>query len=403
MNPARLFIAITTLLLPAVSPAQQNIAESNAQKVVVDLIDGSRVQGTLPAATTFPVQSGALQVPTAHKRIDSISMSADHKSATVIFLNGDRDQSQPGSVQLPLTTLLGTVALDMRVVKTLVVIPSPADAGSTDGLVFSNTLASDADLAHSAVGPPVKPYTDAKNGYNAPGEHEFVLGDHGRAVTIKGAYQNGDFVHILELDALDKIINPEQGTIEFWYCQKAQPLDDSYGVYRMFDGEAGLGGCIGLFAARNTLFFNIICGGQSRGITCPISVIPNDQWVHIAVVWNRKGIEGTDETMRLCINGTKVAASTSNDWGTLPGGRADICGGQNADCAGKYLMCDLKVWTRAVPQSPPPGQSAWQPPSNSAATASTPPPSAGPTPPHLPVRLRPHSACPAGNPFICQN
>lgn len=371
---ASLLVFLPLLFLPAASFAQLPAANDSAQKVVVELVDGSRVQGTLPAATTFAVQSGGLQVTTPIKRIDSITMSGDHKNATVILLNGDHGQSVPGVAALPFTTLLGTVALDLRVVKMLVVIPSAGDAGGTDGLVLSNTLASDADLAHSVVGPPIKPYTDAKNGENTPGQHEFVLGGHGRAVTIKGTYQRDDFVHILELDNLEKIINPEQGTIEFWYCQKAPPLDWAYGVYRMFDGEAGLGGCVGLFSARNTIFFNIICGGQSRGFTCPVSVIPDNQWIHIAVVWNRKGIEATDETMRLYINGTKVAAGTASDWGTVPGGRADICGGQNPDCAGKYLMSDLKVWSRAVPQSPPPGAPAWQPPANPGAPAVTPPP-----------------------------
>ncbi len=199
---------------------------------------------------------------------------------------------------------------------------------------------------------------------------------------------------MLTLDGLDQLINPEEGTIEFSYCQKAPPMDWSYGVYRMFDGEAGLGACVNLFAARNTIFFNIICGGQSRGVTCPISVFPNNEWLHVAVVWNRKGIEGTAETMRLCINGTEVASGNANDWGAVPGGRADIAGGQNANCAGKYFMSDLKIWKRAISQAPPPGQAAWQPPApSSGATPGNPQPANAPPPPGRPAKQTgPHPA-----------
>ena len=399
MKHARLTVAVIASIFPVASARAQLPADNSPARVVVILADGSRLLGTLPAAAAFQVQSGGLQVPTPIKRIDSVTVSDDRKSTQVTLANGDRTTGSVPPTAFALTTLLGPVPLDMHLVKTLTVIPSAGDIG-TDGLVLSNSLGSDADLAHSAVGPPVKPYTEAKNGYHHPGEHEFVSGEHGKAVTIKGTYPNDDWIHILELDDLDKLINPEEGTIEFWHMQTSPPVDWSYGVYRMFDGEAGLGACVGLFSARNTIFFNISCGGQSRGFSCPISVIPNNQWLHIAVVWDRKGIESSGDTMRLCINGTKVAASSANDWGTVPGGRADICGGQNANCAGKYLMSNLKVWKRAVPQSPPRGQTAWQPPAAAApapgAPAHTPPPfgkpaaPAGPTPPPFGRELPPN-------------
>ncbi|HWB60865.1 MAG TPA: hypothetical protein VG733_15320, partial [Chthoniobacteraceae bacterium] len=226
MKLPRLFVAFAAASsFATVCPAQQN----TAPQVVVVLLDGSRLLGTLPASTAFPAQEGSLAIPI--KRIDTITMGDDHRKATVALSNGDKLDGTLAIPPLPLTTLLGTVPVDLRVVKTLSVLAT-ADSVGTDGLVFSNTLGSDMDLAHSIVGPPVKPYTDPKNGDSAPGEHEFVQGDHGKAVTIKGTYQNGDWVHMLELDGLDKLINPEEGTIEFWYCQKAPPLDWQYGVYR---------------------------------------------------------------------------------------------------------------------------------------------------------------------------
>lgn len=60
-------------------------------------------------------------------------------------------------------------------------------------------------------------------------------------------------------------------------------------------------------------------------------------------MWNRKGIEGTQDTIRLYLDGKKMASSAVADWGTTAGGVADICGG-NDDCAGRFMMNNLKIW-----------------------------------------------------------
>jgi hypothetical protein len=356
------FMVVMTSFCTAVCMAQQGQLATGItpQKVVVELPDGSRLLGTLPANTAFSVQSWTTLPPVAIKRIDTITMSDDHKKAVIVMLNGEKIEGMLAMPPLTLTTMLGNVAVDMRVVKTLVVIPTP-DAAGTDGLVFSNTLASYSDLAHSAVGPGLKPYP-ASNDREIQGAQDFVMGKQGDALTLKGHYKTYDRIHNVILEGLDKLINPEQGTIDFWYCQVARPVDESYGIYRMFDGACGVGGCIGLYSSQNTIFFNITCGGQTRELTCPITAIPNNEWIHMAAVWNRKGIDGSEETMRLYINGTKIAAANWNDWGTTPAGSADICGGADADCAGKFMMSNLKVWNRAEPQAPAPGQPAWQPP-----------------------------------------
>ncbi len=35
----------------------------------------------------------------------------------------------------------------------------------------------------------------------------------------------------------------------------------------------------------------------------------NGQWIHVAGVWDRKGIAGTTDTVRLCVNGRVLAAA----------------------------------------------------------------------------------------------
>ena len=51
--------------------------------------------------------------------------------------------------------------------------------------------------------------------------------------------------------------------------------------------------------------------------------------------------------MRFYVNGKKVDATTKNQWGTAVGQRADICGGQDHQSAGKFRIDNLKIWNYA--------------------------------------------------------
>jgi len=75
--------------------------------------------------------------------------------------------------------------------------------------------------------------------------------------------------------------------------------------------------------------------------------LPDNQWIHVAAVWDRSGIKGTLETMRLYIDGNKVASGTYNDWGTSVGNWIDICGGNDNNIADKFAMDNLKIWNYA--------------------------------------------------------
>jgi hypothetical protein len=50
----------------------------------------------------------------------------------------------------------------------------------------------------------------------------------------------------------------------------------------------------------------------------PVSAL-NGQWIHLAGAWDRKGIDGSNETVRLYVNGGVVAVSHRDDWGTRTG------------------------------------------------------------------------------------
>ena len=85
----------------------------------------------------------------------------------------------------------------------------------------------------------------------------------------------------------------------------------------------------------------------------PISAL-NGRWIHVAGVWDRRGIAGTSDTVRLYVNGAVVAASKATDWGTTPcetrraGGACftDVAG-CNDTCADTFAVDELKVWDYA--------------------------------------------------------
>src|SRR5205823_15015030 len=85
----------------------------------------------------------------------------------------------------------------------------------------------------------------------------------------------------------------------------------------------------------------------------PISAL-NGSWIHVAGVWDRSGIAGTADMVRLYVNGEVVASSQASDWGTttcdkrLPGGRCFLdVAGCNDTCADTFAVDNLKVWDYA--------------------------------------------------------
>ncbi|HWB59311.1 MAG TPA: LamG-like jellyroll fold domain-containing protein, partial [Chthoniobacteraceae bacterium] len=313
------------------------------RNVSVELTDGSQLVGTVPEETVFPMESDELKSGVAIKWVDSITLSADHATASLALLNGDQVNGRLSMKALPMTTAFGKVALDLQFVKSVNV--REMDSLPPQALVFSNSLASENDALRSAVGPPLKPFAGADA---QAASRDYTTGRHGAgAVTIKGDYQAASQVRNLVLDGLDKLVNPERGCIEFWYCQMSAPVAGQAGVYRMFDGKDGLGSCASVFATPDNLEFALDCGGTRRALDCAMQDVPLKQWMLVSASWDRKGLDHSPDTLRLYINGKKVASSTAADWGNTAGGSADVCGSANAACAGKFYMNGLKIWSSA--------------------------------------------------------
>ena len=197
---------------------------------------------------------------------------------------------------------------------------APSAQSAPAGLIMWNKLGSDTEVANSAFGPGLSFYTGG-SWVHVDGQHTYVPGQFGQAVTLTGIYFNMARVHNLVLNNLDDYIDPEQGTIEVWYYQKANPVPYNYGVYRIFDGAYGLGPGMGFYVIGESsqLTFSLAFGATNEQIGYDLANIPNHQWIHLAAVWDRQGIEGSADTMRLYVNGVSVAAGTGGDWGTTVG------------------------------------------------------------------------------------
>jgi Concanavalin A-like lectin/glucanases superfamily len=251
------------------------------------------------------------------------------------------------------------------------------------GLLLWNTLGSAYAMTHSLAGPNLvmfncrnrrMPHFGPRCSIDIRGKLAFVKGPGGApAATIGGGpYFSEARVHTAVLTR--SLLNPEHGAVEAWYRQTKDPVPYVDNPHRIFHGPYGLAGPddVMLFAQDRVdsgnprLHFVVSFTGNSptapvvwarslddHGIGYPISKL-NGQWIHVAGVWDRKGIAGTTDTVRLYVNGKVVAASKSKRWGRTP------CGGHrhrrrcffdvvgcNDTCAGTFAVAGLKLWNYA--------------------------------------------------------
>ena len=192
-----------------------------------------------------------------------------------------------------------------------------------------------------------------------------------------GNYFSGARVHSMLLRK--SILDPERGTVEAWYRQASDPVPYEHNPHRIFGGPYSLTGVdeVQLFSQDRLdngdprLHFSVFFGDEpppgelahvvpARSLVdgrqgYPISAL-NGTWLHVAGVWDRGGIAGSEDTVRLYVNGEVVAASRASDWGTTPcvnrrpGGQwrcfADVAG-CNDTCANVFAVDNLKLWDYA--------------------------------------------------------
>jgi FG-GAP-like repeat/Concanavalin A-like lectin/glucanases superfamily/PASTA domain len=268
------------------------------------------------------------------------------------------------------------------------VISDGPDPRRPRGLLLWNRLGGARQVKHSAYGPNLERYDCHDRTAPAFYEHcsidvrgklRYVRGVRGRAATIgRGPYSAGARVHAAVLRK--SILNPEYGTVEAWYRQRSDPVPFRHNPHRIFGGPYSLTGAdeVMLFSQDRLdsgdprLHFEVFFGQEPppfvlghvvavRSLTdhrrgYRISRL-NGRWIHIAGVWDRRGIAGTNDTVRLYVNGKVVATSKAASWGTTPCGRrvsarpggacfVDVAG-CNDRCAGTFAVDELKLWNYA--------------------------------------------------------
>ncbi|MBI4979474.1 MAG: hypothetical protein HZC28_18500 [Spirochaetes bacterium] len=217
---------------------------------------------------------------------------------------------------------------------------------SNDGLVFWNKLGSDAEVTNSAFGQNLV-FVDT-------GNYSYYPGAHGNGIGMTDNDKNS----VMRLSNVTPVLNPEHGTLEMWIYFTEDPLGFQYGQYRLWNGpgtECETGGvnlCMFDPEMLGLIYGSVVFNGTTVSVIYTPASTRNshghlNQWTHVALVWNRSGIEGTSDRLRMYIDGTAVAATNQSDWGTVASGNAYICSGVDWDPANKFRQDNIKVYTRA--------------------------------------------------------
>jgi hypothetical protein len=204
-----------------------------------------------------------------------------------------------------------------------------------------------------------------KLGYRAPGctlvaVPGFTAGVVRRALTIESVPGGVRYARVCTavITKAPTLYTTDRGTIELWFNFKHLAVPYKYGVYRLYNGAFGPGHGgpdLSITAGDNQpgarLTFDV--GGGEGNVTAT-SLATGEPWIDVSgrlgtwvdlvAMWDRGGIDGTSDTLRLYLGGTVVATATASDWSATLGRYVDVAGGNDAKIAGKFAVDELKVW-----------------------------------------------------------
>ncbi|MBI4979475.1 MAG: PKD domain-containing protein [Spirochaetes bacterium] len=190
-----------------------------------------------------------------------------------------------------------------------------------DGLSFWNTLNNGDDMVNNGFGPHL----------NFPDQcyYSFVAGVHSNAIGISSTGGSGGLVYF---SGAEQVLNAEIGTIEMWVKIADDPEAYTHGAYWLWNGPYNPNAAFGanLYFCDPAFDNQWLAGSVDfNGASVAISYTPTNvrnahgflnQWLHVALVWNRTGIGGTSDRLRIYLNGTIVAATNTSTWGTTTSG-----------------------------------------------------------------------------------
>ncbi len=231
-------------------------------------------------------------------------------------------------------------------------------------LTFWNTFDSNAAIQNSVVGPPLAFYGGGDRPYQTVvASTAYRPGVSGNALTLGPApYLAGIRTHAIELPNPGAVLNPERGTIEAWWFNRQELAPYVNNAHTLFGQmpdcsyEAGMLLYVNhpaFWSTARVSFMIKLCGATVE-VTSPVDGIAGaplvnalNQWLHFAAVWDRAGIAGTTDRVRLYVNGQIVAKSTASTWGTTFGPVAAVAGAADWDLPYKYFVDEMKFWDAA--------------------------------------------------------
>lgn len=241
------------------------------------------------------------------------------------------------------------------------VVAFAAAASGAQTLLLHNTLGSASEVSNSVVGPALTPATSGTLGTPA-----FVVGQDGGALQLGpplsgGTYPYGADVRLYTIPT--SLISVERGAIEVVFKVNFAPVPYSgYQFAQLFDGpygeEPGLGLTVGDTEYDGTMRLAFYFQTGSPQAVATLSLADGlrghditgqlGTWFHVVAEWDRAGIAGTSDTMRLSVDGVLRAVASETNWITSWAYPTAKFGGCTGRGQAAYAIDDLKLWSDAL-------------------------------------------------------
>lgn len=144
------------------------------------------------------------------------------------------------------------------------------------------------------------------------------------------------------------ILNPEAGCIEMWTKFYTPPAAGTHGVYGFVNVAHWTHAPVSFYWHNSSNSFSGTVGfGPTNYIVTLTGFAPAlDTPVHIAFVWDRNGIDGTSDYLRLYVDDVIVATNTiDNIWGTDTSGQFRVAAPwDNSFATDRYSVDNIKVY-----------------------------------------------------------
>lgn len=119
-----------------------------------------------------------------------------------------------------------------------------------------------------------------------------------------------DEANYLSASLSSAVLDPNHGTIEFWYIPSWNQSEKT-GQYRSLMDSSDMSRRI-YFAFDDLDYFAVGAFGAGVSLakgTYPVSMVAGTA-AHMAIVWNATGIDGTAQTFRVYVNGALIGSSS---------------------------------------------------------------------------------------------